>query len=329
MVKVSATGYRARPSSVHRPGGSRVSQPVVTEIATGLQFPEGPVWMPDGTVLCVELARRTVDRVHPDGTIETVAEPGGSPNGLAIGPDGAAYVCNSGGWDFREVFGMLITEMEQPDDYSGGRIERVDLGTGDVTVLYTECDGNPLMGPNDLVFDADGGMWFTDHGKVRARERDHGGIYYAAPDGSSIREVIYPLESPNGIGLSPEGDRVYAAETHTGRAYWWPIEGPGVVGKPSPVGHGGHLLHGLPGMQLLDSLAVDSAGNVVVGTLINGGLTVMPPDGGEIEHVPLPDLMVTNVCFGGDNLQTAFVTFSGTGKLASLPWPRPGLALAF
>ncbi len=79
-------------------------------------------------------------------------------------------------------------------------------------------------------------MWFTDHGKVRARERDHGGIYYAAPDGSSIREVIYPLESPNGVGLSPDGDRLYVAETHTGRVYWWPVEGPGGVGKPNPLG---------------------------------------------------------------------------------------------
>ena len=126
---------------------------------------------------------------------------------------------------------MTVTDTLQPDDYSGGRIERVDLDTGEVTVLYTECDGNPLMGPNDLVFDAEGGMWFTDHGKIRARERDHGGVYYAAPDGSSIREVIYPIESPNGIGLSPEGDRVYVAETHTGRVYWWPVDGPGVVGR--------------------------------------------------------------------------------------------------
>ena len=306
-----------------------MTEPVITEIATGLQFPEGPVWMPDGTVLCVELKRRTVDRVHPDGTVEVIAEPGGSPNGLAIGPDGAGYVCNSGGWSFHEVFGMTVTHTLQPEDYSGGRIERVDLSTGEVTVLYTECDGHPLMGPNDLVFDAAGGMWFTDHGKIRARERDHGGIYYAAPDGSSIREVIYPLESPNGVGLSPEGDRLYVAETHTGRVYWWPVEGPGQVGQRGPVGHGGWLLAGLPGLQLLDSLAVDSAGNVVVGTIVNGGLTVIPPAGEPVEHVAIADLLVTNVCFGGDDLRTAFVTCSGTGKLVSLPWPRPGLALAY
>jgi gluconolactonase len=153
--------------------------PEVTEVATGLQFPEGPVWMPDGTVLCVELKRRTVDRIHPDGRIETIATPGGSPNGLAIGPDGAAYVCNSGGWDFVDIMGMTVTSTLQPSDYSGGRIERVDLDTGGVRVLYTECDGHPLMGPNDLVFDAAGGMWFTDHGKIRDRDRDEGGVYYA------------------------------------------------------------------------------------------------------------------------------------------------------
>ncbi|MBM3674154.1 MAG: SMP-30/gluconolactonase/LRE family protein [Actinobacteria bacterium] len=304
-----------------------------SEVASGLGFPEGPVWMPDGTVLCVELQRRTVDRVHPDGRVEVIAEPGGSPNGLAIGPDGAAYVCNSGGWAFHEVMGMTVTETRQPDDYSGGRIERVDLATGAVSVVYDACDGHPLKGPNDLVFDADGGFWFTDHGKIRARERDHGGLYYATPDGASITEVAYPLESPNGVGLSPEGDRVYVAETHTGRVYWWPVEGPGRVGQPNPVGHGGLLLAGLPGMQLLDSLAVDAAGNVVVGTIVNGGLTVIPPDndGGaeRVEHVALPDILVTNVCFGGDDLRTAYATLSGTGRLVSLPWPRPGLRLAF
>jgi gluconolactonase len=307
----------------------------ITEIASGLRFPEGPVWMADGTLLCVELQGRTVVRVHPDdGRVETVATPGGSPNGLAIGPDGAAYVCNSGGWGFSEVMGMTVPDLRQPADYSGGRIERVDLATGEVTVLYTECDGNELVGPNDLVFDAAGGMWFTDHGKQRGRVHTIGAVYYAAADGSSIREVVFPLDSPNGIGLSPGGDRLYVAETHTGRVFWWAIEAPGVLAAAGPVGNGGTLLAGLPGMQLLDSLGVDSGGHVVVGTIFNGGLTVISPDadGGGIdgvEHVPLPDLLVTNVCFGGPDLATAYATLSGTGKLVALPWPRPGLALAF
>jgi gluconolactonase len=302
----------------------------VTEVATGLRFPEGPVAMPDGTVLCTELERRTVVRVQPDGSVEIVAEPGGSPNGLAIGPDGAAYLCNSGGFEFQEVMGLLVTAPYQPADYSGGRIERLDLSTGDVTVLYSECDGNPLVGPNDLVFDETGGFWFTDFGKARERVRTHGGLYYAQPDGSSVREAVYPLDQPNGVGLSPDGTRLYVAETFTGRVWAWNLKGPGEIDPTNPVlPHGGDLLCGLPGLQLLDSLAVDSAGNVVVGTIVNGGLTVFAPEGETSEHVPLPDLLVTNVCFGGDDLRTAYVTLSGTGRLVSIPWPRPGLKLAY
>jgi gluconolactonase len=307
-----------------------MSQPNLTEIATGLQFPEGPVWMPDGTLLCVELFRGTVDRIHPDGRIEVVADCGGSPNGLAIGPDGAVYACNSGGWAHHEVLGMQIPDTMMPPDHSGGRIERIDLATGEVTVLYTECDGHPLIGPNDIVFDAAGGMWFTDHSRNRERDKPHGGVYYAQPDGSSIREVLYPLDAPNGIGLSPDGSRLYVAETHQGRVFAWDITAPGQVSLPDlAVGAGGELLCGLPGMQLFDSLGIDSDGNVVVGTLVTGALTVISPGAEVLDQVLLGDPMVTNVCFGGDDLRTAYATLSATGRIVSFEWPRPGLRLNY
>src|SRR4051794_2546825 len=100
--------------------------PETTLVASDLFFPEGPIAMDDGTLLCVELGRGIVDRVHPDGRVEVVSKNGGSPNGIAIGPDGAIYVCNSGGFDFIELANLRITAMHQPADYSGGRIERVD-----------------------------------------------------------------------------------------------------------------------------------------------------------------------------------------------------------
>jgi gluconolactonase len=307
-----------------------MSEPKTTEVASGLQFPEGPVWLPDGTLLCVELLGGTVTRVRPDGSVEVVASPGGSPNGLAIGPDGALYVCNSGGWDFHDVMGMVVPAMQLPAHHSGGRIERLDLTTGDVEVLYRECDGNPLIGPNDIVFDASGGMWFTDHGRHRARDRTHGGVYYARPDGSSIREVLYPLDAPNGIGLSPDGSRLYVAETHTGRVFWWEVTGPGEVVSGGPMGGpGGALLCGLPGMQLFDSLAIDGDGNVVVATLVTGALTVISPSGDVLDQVVLGDPMVTNVCFGGSDLRTAYATLSATGRVVSFAWPRPGLRLEY
>ena len=121
-----------------------------------------------------------------------------------------------------------------------------------------------------------------------------------------------------------DGTRLYAAETHTGRVFWWSLSGPGEVERDNPVGNGGHLLAGLPGLQLLDSLAVDGDGWVCVGTLVNGGITAISPDGETIEHTPLPDPLVTNICFGGADLRTAYATLSGTGTLVAFDWPRQG-----
>ncbi|HVF33319.1 MAG TPA: SMP-30/gluconolactonase/LRE family protein [Acidimicrobiales bacterium] len=307
----------------------------LTELADGLGFPEGPVVLPDGDLLVCELRTGHLVRVPVDGsgTKTVVAECGGSTNGAAIGPDGAVYVCNSGGWRWTELGGMSLPgdhDGTQADDYIGGRIQRVDLSTGTVTDVYTECDGHPLRAPNDLVFDATGGFWFTDHGHMRRRERDRGGVYYATPDGSSIREVIYPIDAPNGVGLSPDGATLYVAETHTGRVQSWALAGPGRLADPSPpFGIGATLLHGAGGSTLFDSLAVDSEGYVCVATIGNGGITVVSADGESVQHAALPDPLTTNICFGGPDRRTAFVTLSATGKLVSFDWPRPGLPLAF
>jgi len=284
--------------------------------------------MEDGSVLVVEIRRGTLSRVTATGGVEVVATLGGGPNGAAIGPDGAVYVCNNGGFEWHQA-GDYMLPGDQPGDYSGGRIERVDLGTGDVTTLYTECGGNPLRGPNDLVFDEHGGFWFTDFGKVRARDRDRGGLYYALPDGSSVREVIYPVDGPNGVGLSPDGSMLYYAETYTGRVWQRRVKGPGEVEPPGLA----DLLVGFPGAVFLDSLAVDSGGNVCVGTLgMTPGITVISPEG-EYEVVSAGgaffDPLVTNICFGGDDLRTAYWTCSSTGRLIAGDWPRPGLRLAF
>ncbi|HVN87821.1 MAG TPA: SMP-30/gluconolactonase/LRE family protein [Candidatus Binatia bacterium] len=299
----------------------------IREIANGLQFPEGPIAMPDGSVLLVEIKRGTLSRVTANGRVEVVAECGGGPNGAAIGPDGCAYICNNGGFEWHEIGGLTFPG-NQPSSYIGGRIQRVDLATGRVEDLYTACEGRPLRGPNDIVFDSAGGFWFTDHGKFRERDRDRTGIFYAHPDGSLIREAVFPMDAPNGVGLSPDGNRLYAAETHTGRVWTWDLEAPGAIAGGMSFGPGGaSLLAGLPGLQLFDSLAVDSAGNVCVATLVNGGITVISPDGNSIEHVPTGDPLTTNICFGGPDLRTAYITLSGTGRLVAMQWPRPGLKL--
>jgi gluconolactonase len=300
----------------------------IEEITSGLLFPEGPVCLEDGSVLVVEIKRGTLTRVLPGGDKKIVAELGGGPNGAAMGPDGKVYVCNNGGFEWLEAGGLLLPG-EQPADYTGGSIQRVDLETGEVETLYRECDGVPLKGPNDLVFDETGGFWFTDHGKTRPRDRDRTGVLYAQADGSSIREAIFPMDSPNGIGLSPDGRRLYVAETHTGRLFFWDLAGPGEIEPYALSPNQGRLLAGLPGMQLFDSLAVDVEGNVCVGTIINGGITIVSPDGSSIEHVPMPDLLTTNIAFGGPDRRTAYITLSTTGRLVATAWKTAGLELAF
>jgi gluconolactonase len=303
----------------------------IREIASGLRFPEGPVAMPDGSVVLVEIARGTLSRVTPDGKVQVIATPGGGPNGAALGPDGKMYVCNNGGFIWRETPETGLRPMGQAPDYSGGRIERIDLATGKIERVYDAAENGPLKGPNDIVFDRTGGFWFTDLGKGRARDLDRGGLYYARADGSFITEAVYPLMTPNGVGLSPDEKTLYAAETQTGRVWKWDLESPGRL-APNQRGHaagGGQLLAGLPGFQLFDSLAVDGEGNVCVATLMNGGITVISPDGASVEHVPMPDYMTTNICFGGPDLRTAYVTLSSSGKLVAFDWPRPGLKLNF
>jgi gluconolactonase len=301
------------------------------EIADGLVFPEGPVALADGSVLVVEMAAGRITRVAPDGGKETVAEPGGGPNGQAIGPDGKLYVCNNGSaYHCVDMGGILFPHQPSPAYEGHGRIERIDIDSGEVEVLYTRCDGYPLRAPNDIVFAPDGSFWFTDHGYIDERAKDRSGVYWAKPDGSEIREVAFPLDNPNGIGLSPDGSRLYVAETITGRVWFWDVNGPGELEQvPGVLPHGGQLLAGLPDLQAMDSLGIDEEGHVCVATLVAGGITRISPDGAHREFFETGDLLTTNIAWGGDGRRTAFMTLSGTGRLVSAEWPVAGLELAF
>ena len=300
----------------------------VEVVAEDLLFPEGPIALPDGSVILVEIAGGRLSRVYPDGRTEVVAETGGGPNGAAYGPDGRIYVCNNGGFDTVVKDGK-VRIAETLDNYVGGSIQAVDPTSGEVETLYTEVDGVPLKGPNDLVFDRTGGFWFSDHGKTHERQVDRGGLYYARPDGSHVEEVVFPVEGPNGVGLSPDEEWLYAAETHTGRVRKWRIAEPGRLESSFGKGTRGDLVVGLPGEQLLDSLAVDGEGHVCVATIRNGGITDIDPADGSTVHVPTGDPLTTNICFGGPDLRTAYITCSRSGRLVKTTWPRPGLKLNF
>lgn len=297
-------------------------------LTDGLLFPEGPIAMDDGSLLVVEIMGGRLIRVQPDGAKEIVAELGGGPNGAAIGPDGACYVCNNGGFNWITEGDGYMRPHGRADDYSGGSIQRVDLASGKVETLYTECDGIPINGPNDIIFDRQGNMWFTDHGKTFGRQMDCGAVFFASVDGSFIKQAVFPMMTPNGCGLSPDEQTLYVSETETGRLWHFPIIGTGEVAKePWPSPNGGELLGGPTGYQRFDSMALEGNGNICVGTLVTGGITVFSPSGDKLEYWKGPEPYCTNICFGGPDLRTAYITTSGYGRLVEVDWPRAGLPL--
>jgi len=297
---------------------------------TDLAFPEGPVAMPDGSVLVLEMGRGTLTRISAQGKPSIVATLGGGPNGAALGPGGKVYICNNGGSEFTRDDSGGWRPVLPPSQYTGGRIEVVNLNTGKFERLYDSCDGEPLNGPNDLVFDADGNFWFTDFCKRPRNYLDRPAIYWAKSDGSQIRRVVPHMIGPNGIGLSPDGRTLYASETQTARVHAWDIIGPGELRKNDwPATYGARFVAGSAQNQMFDSLKVTASGNICVATLFNGGITEVAPDGAWTRHHALPELFVTNLAFGGADRRTAFVTFGHRGMLVAITWREPGLKLAF
>lgn len=299
----------------------------VTMLATGLGFPEGPVVRADGSVLLTEIRNQRCSRVTPDGKVSVFSDCGGGPNGLAVGPDGYLYLTNNGGSRYVEGHSMGLGPHP---DYKFGYVQRLNPHSGEATLLYKDVDGHALSAPNDLVFDKEGGFYFTDLGKRYPRHRDNGGVYYALPDGSRSVVVAYPMLSPNGCGLSPDGKTLYVADTEGARLWAFEVEAPGKV-KPKDafLPHSGRVLAGLAGNARFDSLAVMASGNIAIATLNTGTITEISPKGELVRAVTMPDCYPTNICFGGSDMRTAYVTLSDTGRLGMLAWPEPGLKLNF
>lgn len=293
-------------------------------IGENMGFPEGPVVCDDGSVFVCEVRGERITRVKPDGSKQHIADIDGAPNGLAFGPDGALYCCNNGGFNWQEGLDVPVGPAA---NYRSGSIDRIDLATGKVERVYDSCDGAPLAGPNDIVFDADGGMWFTDFGQTFPQHALLGGLYHARPDGSAIRRVAHGL-ALNGVGLSPDGRTVYASASYLR----WLLAFDAAPDAPDQ-GQGfmaGRIVASYEGRRVLDSLAVEADGTIAQAVVFEGsGISRVNPATGEENTLPFPDRMTTNIAFGGNDMQTAYITLAETNLLVRARWPAAGLRLPF
>ncbi len=181
---------------------------------------------------------------------------------------------------------VLFVEVARARTYKGGSIERVELPTGRVERLYEYCGEHRLSSPNDIVFDRNGGMWFTDMGRPTGRYRMMSGVYYASPDGESISEQFSGV-SFNGIGLSPDERTLYVSDTFPARIWSFELEAPGRIKAAAAPCSPIRYLATMPGHMEVDSMALTQSGKLCVATFGIGGIAIVSPDG-EIEHRPLP-----------------------------------------
>ncbi len=303
-------------------------------VAEGLAFPESPIVYPDGTVVLSEMAAGRITRVRPEGSSEVVAEVGGGPNGVGLLPDGRLVVCQNGGSTFGIGFwpydfdgcAQVFRPVGAAADPVTPQLQIIDLD-GTVRTLATEFVARggrrvPLVRPSDMCVDADGGFYVTDGGTTGDRTRTMTGLLYGTVDGQ-LDEVVYPLEMPNGVATSPDGGRVYVAETRTRRVWEFTVSGPGTV-------VGGRGLATVPSGGVLniggaDGLCVARDGTVLVATLGAGGFTAFSAAGEFLGALPLDDPMTTNLALSADE-RTLYLTLASSGRLVAIDDWRSALS---
>ena len=268
----------------------------VTVLISGYDTPEGPAFDGLGNLYFVNWSTSSIIKLTPDGTASEFFNTRGSPAGLALYPDGALYVADEG------------------DDIHG--VLRVDEGRA--TILVDAYESTPLNGANDLVFDRDGILYFSDPWRS-SLANPIGGFYRLFLDGR-LERLDQGLAFPNGVAISPAGDAVYLAETYRNQNQRYAIDERGQLGPREEFA-------ALPGSEGPDGMAFDEAGNLYVAHYGGGRVAVFGPAGELVDEIPVPGANVTNVAFGGSDRRTLVITDVATGSLYTTRVDVPGLKL--
>jgi gluconolactonase len=287
--------------SAHHSGDG--GRPVRT-LAAGLGLTEGPLWTRDGRLLVVSISRGTVFEIDlGGGGARALADVGGAPSGLAEDADGAIWIAQGGSHLRRD-----------PDREVPPAVQRLDGAHAQLVATAQ------LAAPNDLVVGPAGLLWFTDpHGAALHGTPEPGRIWTLDRRDGALRLAAEGALYPNGLAFAPDPAVLYVAETATRRLLRYPCAD-GVLGASEVLAE---LSDGHP-----DGLAVDAAGNLVVAATTAGAVIVLDPDGVELERIETGTGSVpTNVCYGGPELATLFVTVAKGGRVLAVPRKVPGLPL--
>ncbi|MDR0748131.1 MAG: SMP-30/gluconolactonase/LRE family protein [Tannerellaceae bacterium] len=269
-------------SLVYAQGGKGIIAPgaKVEKVAEGFLFTEGPAVDKVGNVYFTDQPNDRIWKWSLDGNVSIFLENAGRANGLYFDDDGNLLSCS---------------DMEN-------EIWRI-TPDGKHIVLLTDYEGKKLNGPNDLWIHPGGGIYFTDPLYKRdywtrnpEMQQDGQRLYYMWPDRKKVIHVDSELEQPNGIIGSPGGTLLYVADIRAGKTYCYDIAPDGLLKNKRLFASMGS-----------DGMTMDEQGNIY---LTGRGVTVFNPEGEQIEHIPVEAGWTANVCFGGKDMKTLFITAS-------------------
>ncbi len=283
----------------------------VARPAVGVAFTEGPAASSDGRVFFSDIINNRILCFDPQSGRFTVwRTPSGRANGLLFDPDGRLLICEG-------------NEFGSND--GGRRVSRTDLQTGQSEVLTEQFEGARYNAPNDIAACSNGWIFFTDpcYGDRATMQMEHESVYRIDPDGTVTRAVSQPdIERPNGILLSPDENTLYVVDSCPvigGNRKIWAFD----LTDTGTLQNQRVLFDFAPGRGG-DGMAMDQKGNLYIAagirfprgphetTDVPPGIYVVSPSGELQGRIPIPEDVLTNVTFGGEDLKTMYIAAGKT-----------------
>lgn len=249
------------------------------KLADGFSFTEGATCDAEGNVFFTDQPNNRIHKWSTEGRLSTFMEPAGRSNGMSFDLEGFLWACA----DERNELWRIA-----PD--------------GKVEVVLKGYVGKPFEGPNDVWIRPGGGLYFSDPYYQRSwwsrkqGEQDRQAVYFLSQDRQRLIRVAHDLVKPNGLIGTPDGKHLYLTDIGAGKTYRYDIQPDGTLTNKTLFCEMGS-----------DGMTIDEKGNVY---LTNKGVTVFDPTGQQIAHIQVPEAWTGNLCFGGKDRKTLFITAS-------------------